>query len=161
MQDEQGKPTTIDASELPFLVTHWLSNFQASSSSNSNSNSNINQEALQRIHQAAADMASAFSDLGAFGTANQVSLNPDCVPAFVVLSCIRLEYLQQYNNQGLIASNRIRVALRYDEYTTLRALLASLTTIFFLLLFYNTASTKEITRHSIWKDTWSEPCDLQ
>jgi hypothetical protein len=72
MQDEQGKATTIDAAELPFLVTHWLSNFQASSSS-TNANTNTNPDALQRIHQAAAEMASAFSDLGAFGTANQVS----------------------------------------------------------------------------------------
>jgi hypothetical protein len=53
----------LNPSELPFLVTHWLSNFQAGDGKD---------DALRRIHEAASQMASAFTDLGMFGTANQV-----------------------------------------------------------------------------------------
>ena len=56
----------LDSSELPFLVTHWLSNFQTG-------NDGDNHNAVRRLHDAAQQMASAFSDLGMFGTANQVS----------------------------------------------------------------------------------------
>lgn len=67
MEDHGDNRTAIDSSELPFLVTHWLSNFPESTSNNNS------HEAIQRLRQAAADMAAAFSDLGAFGTTNQVS----------------------------------------------------------------------------------------
>ena len=60
---------SLDAAELPFLVTHWLSNYNASN----NNNENNNDEAVQRIRQAAADLGAAFRDLGAFGITHAVS----------------------------------------------------------------------------------------
>jgi hypothetical protein len=61
--EKNGK---VNPSELPFLVTHWLSNFQARHEEGDND------DAIRRIHDAASQMASAFSDLGMFGTANKV-----------------------------------------------------------------------------------------
>jgi hypothetical protein len=58
----------LDPSELPFLVTHWLSNFHTG-------NDGDKDDAVRRLHEAASQMASAFSDLGMFGTANQVSVS--------------------------------------------------------------------------------------
>lgn len=55
----------LNPSELPFLVTHWLSNFQTGLHGD-------NHDAVRRLHDAASQLASAFSDLGMFGTANQV-----------------------------------------------------------------------------------------
>jgi hypothetical protein len=59
----------LDPSELPFLVTHWLANFDTPTSES--------QDAVQRIRDAASEMASAFSQLGLFGTLHPVS-SPPC-----------------------------------------------------------------------------------
>ena len=71
---------TVDDSELAFLVTHWLRNFnQTNAESNASVvqvdsvNNRSKREALERIQRATADLASAFSALGTFGTATAVS----------------------------------------------------------------------------------------
>lgn len=53
---------------LPFLVTHWLANFE----SGGGSNSDEEQRAIDRIRNASAEIASAFASLGAFGTTIRV-----------------------------------------------------------------------------------------
>jgi len=58
----------LHPSELPFLVTHWLSNYQNLSTDDCDKN------ALDRIHQAASEIAFAFRDLGAFGTTDVPSI---------------------------------------------------------------------------------------
>ena len=87
--------------ELPFLVTHWLANFAASSSagdsappvvgssrllggapalavssadvSSTGATAEEREEAIRRLHRAAGDIASAFTTLGIFGSATTVS----------------------------------------------------------------------------------------
>ena len=58
----------LNPSDLPFLVTHWLSNFRATNQEKDGD------DAIRRIHDAARHLSSAFSDLGLFGTANKVSI---------------------------------------------------------------------------------------
>jgi hypothetical protein len=53
--------------ELPFLVTHWLAKFASTSGSGHDA------AAFAKIHNAAADLASAFDTLGAFGTVTKVN----------------------------------------------------------------------------------------
>lgn len=68
-------------SELAFLVTHWLRNFNQTNGSNAAASPNdattmddrSKREALERIQRATSDLASAFSALGTFGTATAVS----------------------------------------------------------------------------------------
>jgi hypothetical protein len=86
----------VDGRELPFLVTHWLANYDGSSgssttvasaspgecptnddnntSSTNNTNNNNHAEAIQRIHRAASELAAAFADAGAFGTFQMVRI---------------------------------------------------------------------------------------
>lgn len=66
--EEKTETPSINPSELPFLVTHWLSNFDGDE----------NNEAVKRLRSAASEVASAFSDLGAFGTSNNVSREYEC-----------------------------------------------------------------------------------
>jgi len=54
----------IGSSEIPFLVTKWLSRFQ---SNNDETNDDIKAKAMDKIRQATNDLAKAFSELGAFG----------------------------------------------------------------------------------------------
>jgi hypothetical protein len=73
-----------DPSELPFLVTHWLSTvYQLPGSSKQKNGAAAapagdltveQKDAMDKIRRAAADLASAFSTLGAFGTASRVSV---------------------------------------------------------------------------------------
>ena len=77
-------PTANVRQELPFLVTNWLAHFSSSSSSaaaemNEPDSAETKQQALarQRIRHAASELASAFSTLGAFGTAARVSSRQD------------------------------------------------------------------------------------
>ena len=60
--------------ELPFLVTHWLANYNISN------NDNNNAEAVERIRRASAELASAFSFLGAFGRTIPVSDSSRMMP---------------------------------------------------------------------------------
>jgi len=70
------------SSDLPFLVTHWLSHFGSAPPTDAN---NLNhhseeaktaqQDAVERIRKATNDLAAAFTDLGAFGVALNVSLS--------------------------------------------------------------------------------------
>jgi hypothetical protein len=69
-----------DPTELPFLVTHWLSTLYQPQGGKKNAAdaaataADVEQtEAMDKIRRAAADLASAFSTLGAFGTASRVS----------------------------------------------------------------------------------------
>lgn len=62
---------SIPSSELPFLVTHWLANYQSKVPEEFIDRQE--QDAIQQIHNAAAELASAFTSLGAYGTANVVS----------------------------------------------------------------------------------------
>ena len=56
--------------DVPFLVTHWLGQF---GKKNDQGRRNQDQaEALQKIRLATAEIASAFSTLGAYGTVNPV-----------------------------------------------------------------------------------------
>ena len=57
-----------DTHSLPFLVTHWLSDFSASEAAGSTPEQQQQQEAVEKIQKAAAELAAAFSSLGAFGT---------------------------------------------------------------------------------------------
>ena len=87
--------------ELPFLVTHWLSNFVASSAvagsappvagssrvlggppalavlsadvSSTGATAEEREEAIRRLQRATGDIASAFTTLGIFGSATTVS----------------------------------------------------------------------------------------
>jgi hypothetical protein len=62
----------LELSELPFLVTHWLSGYQLPENIPDpyvDDNDIIKRkEAMRRIHRAAAEIASAFSSLALFGT---------------------------------------------------------------------------------------------
>lgn len=66
----QSRPSP---SELPFLVTHWLSNYQIPRPSGDDQVDRRQEEALERLRQAASQVSSAFADLGSFGVSNVVS----------------------------------------------------------------------------------------
>ena len=57
---------------LPFLVTHWLANYSSAADSESTPDDS-RAEAIQKLHHAASEIASAFSTLGAFGMSGLVS----------------------------------------------------------------------------------------
>jgi hypothetical protein len=78
--DSDSNSSNRDPTELPFLVTHWLSTLYQPQGGKKNAadaaatDTNVEQtEAMDKIRRAAADLASAFSTLGAFGTASRVS----------------------------------------------------------------------------------------
>jgi hypothetical protein len=87
--------------DLPFLVTHWLANYNKNTNTNGNGNNNEETtstttttttttttntntavddvqtmqhraEAMAKIRKATSDIASAFASLGAFGTTSRV-----------------------------------------------------------------------------------------
>lgn len=72
---------TSSSSDLPFLVTRWLSDYGSGSASRSDSTNNgdeektSQQDAIERVQRATAELANAFADLGVFG----VALNVRCV----------------------------------------------------------------------------------
>jgi hypothetical protein len=85
--NSESNSSNRDPTELPFLVTHWLSTFYhpppggcqknagAGAAAAAADTTNVEQkEAMDKIRRAAADLASAFSTLGAFGTASRVSI---------------------------------------------------------------------------------------
>lgn len=55
--------------ELPFLVTHWLHNYQGPEAGGGNRE---REEAIERLRTATSEMAAAFSSLGAYGTSSRV-----------------------------------------------------------------------------------------
>ena len=58
--------TGSDGANLPFLITHWLSNFKPGQEDGGDA------RGISRVHKAAAELASAFRDLGAYGQALNV-----------------------------------------------------------------------------------------
>lgn len=66
---------------LPFIVTHWLANFEGGS----NLESDEQRRAVERIRNASAEIASAFSSLGAFGSTIRVSIIQEEKPRSKVL----------------------------------------------------------------------------
>jgi hypothetical protein len=92
--DSDSNSSNRDPTELPFLVTHWLSTLYnpqggkknaaagtnaAAAVADTNTTSVEQKEAMDKIRRAAAELASAFSTLGAFGTASRVSCVYRCV----------------------------------------------------------------------------------
>jgi hypothetical protein len=78
--DSDSNNSNRDPTELPFLVTHWLSTLYQPQGGKKNAAdaaataADVEQtEAMDKIRRAAADLASAFSTLGAFGTTSRVS----------------------------------------------------------------------------------------
>jgi hypothetical protein len=61
-------------SDLPFLVTHWLSNYHVDDKQS---------EEVIRIRKAAAELSAAFSSLGAFGKKVLVRCVRSSAPIFV------------------------------------------------------------------------------
>ena len=59
--------------EIPFLVTHWLANYEKSKSTGSGDEKE--KAAMAKIRNAASEIASAFATLGAYGTTLRVSCN--------------------------------------------------------------------------------------
>lgn len=76
-----AEPTA--AADLPFLVTHWLANYNNNQQQESTIGSTPEERnAIQRIRRAASELSSAFHALGSFGTTTRVSLpemNEVCV----------------------------------------------------------------------------------
>ena len=58
---------------LPFLVTHYLAHFQKEHNAAERAFDAEKRKALDKIRQATREIASAFSSLGAYGTAFGVS----------------------------------------------------------------------------------------
>ena len=99
-------------SELAFLVTHWLRNFNQTNGSNAASQNNATaatttiddrskREALERIQRATSDLASAFSALGTFGTATAVSARQSSAMHEMELTSIsteRYDFLSKANH---------------------------------------------------------------
>ena len=73
--------STGAAEQLPFLVTHWLSQY----SSNTASESLEEQEALDRVRRATSELAGAFASLGAYGTAMRVRVARMCLSCLLLL----------------------------------------------------------------------------
>ena len=99
---DDGDATTMDGNnnqisqDLPFLVTHWLANYNKNNNNNGNNNEETTMtasttttttntaavddlqtmqrraEAMAKIRKATSDIASAFASLGAFGTTTRV-----------------------------------------------------------------------------------------
>lgn len=74
LQNESSSADAVVAvpvdGELPFLVTHWLSEYFGGDQHNAGTMEQ--QAAVTKIHKAAADLASAFSAIGAFGSSVRV-----------------------------------------------------------------------------------------
>jgi len=58
--------------ELPFLVTHWLANYQRQQQHQEEGDQQSD-KAIERLRNATSEMAAAFSALGAYGTTSRVS----------------------------------------------------------------------------------------
>ncbi len=72
---ETDFPTPFDNAEVPFLVTHWLANLHGANflaNNGENRDERSRRDAIRRIRRAAVDIASAFTDLGAFGVSSRV-----------------------------------------------------------------------------------------
>lgn len=68
--------TTGTASDLPFLVTHWLAHYHNHPTQDlSSATTPEEREAIHRIRRAASELSSAFHALGSFGTTSRVSPN--------------------------------------------------------------------------------------
>lgn len=74
-------PTTSTISrDLPFLVTHWLSSYAAQGTDYDSEkpdamdidDSAVKKQAVNKIRNAASELASAFATLGAFGQRRSV-----------------------------------------------------------------------------------------
>jgi hypothetical protein len=70
----------IDSAELPFIVTHWLQNYNPDANRDERSFSAVPEDAvkkaaLERIRKATSELASAFTALGAYGSFTVVRQN--------------------------------------------------------------------------------------
>ena len=59
--------STRQSSDLPFLVTHWLTSYGLDRDVHEECKEQQNADALERIRKATSELSQAFSDLGAFG----------------------------------------------------------------------------------------------
>ena len=80
--------------EIPFLVTHWLSNFGRTHGAGSEE-AQAQKEAIATIRRAASEIASAFSTLGAYGTTLRVSQLKYCI-ALQCLLCISVPRIDSH-----------------------------------------------------------------
>jgi hypothetical protein len=76
----EEEPRVDVPSELPFLVTHWLSQYGSHATDTEQRFDSLERidndqrrEALERVRRATSELASAFSALGAFGVSSIVS----------------------------------------------------------------------------------------
>ena len=65
--------TQLIREELPFLVTHWLANFEKNGRSGNEQARECERLAMAKIRRATSEIASAFASLGAYGTTLRVS----------------------------------------------------------------------------------------
>lgn len=73
------------SSELPFLVTHWLANYRVLGGQGTGDRQR--DEAIERLRNAASEMATAFSAVGAYGTSSLVSAAAPSSPLVTPTSC--------------------------------------------------------------------------
>lgn len=91
--------TTNSQHELPFLITHWLANYETVQGTREHEGGLLvedqqrRKDAFEKINRATFEIASAFSELGAYGTTSRVSVVVYiCTCTFYVcmsLSCLR------------------------------------------------------------------------
>mmetsp|Transcript_9846 Transcript_9846/g.23194 ORF Transcript_9846/g.23194 Transcript_9846/m.23194 type:complete len:2231 (+) Transcript_9846:109-6801(+) len=143
---ETGLPPSnheSSSSEVPFLVTHWLANYNGGGSTTT-TNNKLNPEqkaAIDKIRKATSEIASAFSSLGAFGqsmpppsmgssflmeTEAQNSTYSDVQRKWSGLSPLHLEHLAQAtmtNNQFAdhAVKGQVNLLQASEESTTLRS----------------------------------------
>lgn len=89
--------------ELPFLVTHWLHNYQGPEAGGGNRE---REEAIDRLRNATSEMAAAFSSLGAYGASSRVC-------------CTRDDYIfsLEFSSQDYLPFPFYILSRRFDRWT--------------------------------------------
>ena len=87
--------------ELPFLVTHWLHNYQGPEAGEGNRE---REEAIDRLRNATSEMAAAFSSLGAYGTSSRVCYTRDDY-IFLLLFLHRITYLSLFTFLAVVSTD--------------------------------------------------------
>jgi WD40 repeat protein len=76
-----------ETSNLPYLVTRWLSEYAERQANETTINTQDVQDSIERIRQATRTLANEFSNIGAFGSTLSVSVCfCKCIPAFQYFS---------------------------------------------------------------------------